>query len=251
MKYYKNDLNLQPVKKSRIYEEVAEQLKALILENKLKPGDRLPSERELAEQLSIGRPSVSHALRTLERMGFIEIRAGEGCFVKEVSLEPYMQSLSESISIRLADKEDQLLKTLEVRRILEVEITYLAAERITDEGLSELRGSLKRQEETISRKDNRAFLEEDFNFHHLVAKATGNEVMLMVRNSIADLLRGVIYAAARNESGPNPGTLESHKEIYKAIEKKDPELAKKVMLKHIELTRKDVIAALKNKTDME
>jgi GntR family transcriptional repressor for pyruvate dehydrogenase complex len=244
----KKDLNLGPVKKSRIYEEVAERLKKLILEDKLKPGDRLPSERELAEQLRISRPTVSHALRTLENMGFIEIRTGDGCFVKEVSLGPYLQTLGESISTRLASEEGQLLKTLEVRKILEVEIAYLAAERVTDGGLGELRDSLKRQEEAISRKDNKAFLEEDFNFHHLIAKATTNEVMMMVRNSIADLLRGVIYAAARNESSPSPRTLESHREIYEAIEKRDPELARKAMLKHIELTRKDVIAVLRNRS---
>ena len=85
-------MKLKPIKRSRLYESAVDQIRSLILADNYNPGDRLPSERELAEQLSVGRPSVREALRILGAMGLIEIRVGNGTYVRDVTLLPYIES---------------------------------------------------------------------------------------------------------------------------------------------------------------
>jgi hypothetical protein len=92
---------LKPIKRVRLYENAVEQIQSLILRNRYKPKDRLPPERSLAEQLNISRPSLREALRILSVMGLIEIKVGDGIYVKDVSFLPYIESVNLSISSRL------------------------------------------------------------------------------------------------------------------------------------------------------
>ena len=89
---------LRPVKRTRLYEDVVAQIEHLIRTKKLTPGERLPSERALAATLGIGRASVREALRTLDSTGLIEVRSGQGAFLRNLSVDPYLASIRESLS---------------------------------------------------------------------------------------------------------------------------------------------------------
>ena len=101
---------LKPIKRVRLYENAVEQIQSLILRKQYKPGDRLPPERSLAEQLNISRPSLREALRILAVMGLIDIKVGDGIYVKEVSFLPYIESVNLSISSRLQMERDSFIK---------------------------------------------------------------------------------------------------------------------------------------------
>ncbi|MFC1491196.1 FadR/GntR family transcriptional regulator, partial [Nitrospinota bacterium] len=131
---------LRPVKRTRLYEDVVAQIEHLIRTKKLCPGDQLPSERELAATLGIGRASVREALRTLDSTGLIEVRSGQGAFLRNISVDPYLTSLRESLSFLLDVRDETLLELWEVRQGLEEQVASLAAQRRTDEDVEKLRG---------------------------------------------------------------------------------------------------------------
>ncbi|MBP1698376.1 MAG: transcriptional regulator, partial [Deltaproteobacteria bacterium] len=115
-----NEILLKPIRRVRLYENAADQIQTLILRKKYAPGDRLPSERSLAQQFHISRHSLREALRILDVMGLIEIKVGDGIYVKEVNFLPYIESLNFSIRTRLQIERDTLVKLWETRRMLEV-----------------------------------------------------------------------------------------------------------------------------------
>src|SRR5438034_8720601 len=115
-------MDLAPIKSTRIYEEIVRQVKAMIADGKLKGGDRLPPERDLAEKFVVSRSSVREALRALESLGLVEIRPGEGTFVREVSVE----SLIEPLALMMVSQRGALAELFEARRLLEPGIAALA-----------------------------------------------------------------------------------------------------------------------------
>src|SRR3977135_2953685 len=107
--------NVTPIKSTRIYQESARQVKSMIAEGRLKGGDRLPPERELADKFVVSRPSVREALRALESLGLVEIRPGEGTFVREVSVE----SLIEPLALVMASQREAIGELFEARQMIE------------------------------------------------------------------------------------------------------------------------------------
>ena len=130
-------MEIEPVKSTRIYEEIVRQIKAMIAEGRLKSGDQLPPERDLAEKFLVSRTSVREALRALESLGLIEIRPGEGTFVREVSVE----SLIQPLALVMASQREAMSELFEARRLLEPLIAGLAATRATRAGVSNTRPS--------------------------------------------------------------------------------------------------------------
>src|SRR3989449_1381053 len=127
-------IELGPIKSTRIYEEIVRQVKQLIAEGRLKSGDQLPPERDLAEKFVVSRTSVREARRALESLGFVEIRPGEGTFIREVSVE----ALIEPLALVMASQRGAIAELFEARRLLEPAIAALAAGRATPEELSEM-----------------------------------------------------------------------------------------------------------------
>src|ERR671937_3249214 len=116
-----SSMDLAPVKSTRIYEEIVRQIKAMISEGRLKSGDQLPPERDLAEKFLVSRTSVREALRALESVGLIEIRPGEGTFVREVSVD----ALVEPLALVLLSQRAMIAELFEARRLLEPAIAGL------------------------------------------------------------------------------------------------------------------------------
>jgi GntR family transcriptional repressor for pyruvate dehydrogenase complex len=233
----KKEMPLRPVKKFRLYESAVDQIRSLILANNYKPGDRLPSERELAEKLSIGRPSVREALRILGAMGLIEIRVGNGTYVRDVSLLPYMESLITLISSRLKDREENILKLWEVRKVLEAGNVGLACSRMTPRRLENMEACVREMERNIKKRE--VFFSTGVQFHREIAEATGNEILILIWNNLWDMiLRSDLY---RRRYSPNfrmlhspQQALEGHKKICRALARGNREESLRAMEEHLE-----------------
>src|SRR5512134_2290152 len=139
-------MDIAPVKSTRIYEEIVRQIKSMISEGRLKSGDQLPPERDLAEKFLVSRTSVREALRSLQSRGLIEIRAGEGAFVRDVSVE----ALIEPLALVILPHREAVGELFEARRLIEPSIAALAARRATREEIAEMDRILEDQAKEVA-----------------------------------------------------------------------------------------------------
>jgi GntR family transcriptional repressor for pyruvate dehydrogenase complex len=225
---------LKAVKKTRIYEEVVGQLHRLIDEGKLKAGDRLPSERELAETFRVSRSSVREAIKTLEREGLVVARPGSGTFIAAVDVE----SLVAPLASLLSRGKDALIDLFEMRRLVEPGIAALAAERATPADIVRLKEICAAQEQQI--KHQASAVESDAAFHLTIGQATHNAALQRLVAAIVEILKPM-----REQALQTPGraqkSLASHREILIAIERHDPALAQQAMQRHIEAVEHNVL----------
>jgi len=214
------------IRRNKVYEEVAKQIERLILK-KLQPGDKLPSERELAEMLSVSRSSIRDAIRSLELMGLVEPRQGAGTIVREISAETLVNPLS-SLLIR---QQQQVSELLDFRKMLEPPLAARAATHASAEEIAEMEEILRRQDEKVSHGD--LAIKEDSDFHYNVAMASGNSVVLKVLDILMDLLRETRERSLQVEGRPQKSQA-GHRRILAAIKRHDAEAAKAAMRRHIE-----------------
>jgi len=214
------------VRRNKVYEDVARQIERLILK-KLRPGDKLPSERELAELLRVSRSSIRDAIRSLELMGMVEPRQGAGTIVCEVTTN----SLANPLANALKRKAELMGELLDFRKILEPPLAARAATHASAEEISEMEGILKRQKEKLNAGEST--IAEDSEFHYAVAMASGNSVVLKVLDILMDLLRDTRERSLQIEGRPQK-SLAGHARILEAIRRHDAEAAKSAMRRHIE-----------------
>lgn len=216
------------IRKTRVPENIIEQVQDLVASGRLSPGDRLPSERDLARRFSVGRSAVREAMRAMESLGLIEARAGEGTFVSQ---PPDGRSGRDPVSAALIHEWNTQRKLFEVRRVIEPDLAALAARRATREQLERLRIILDEQEAEI--RHGGTSIKQDSGFHYALAEATGNEVLVRIVDSLMDLL-----LQTRQESLQNPErrvkSLGQHRAILRAIEARDAKTAERQMLDHIQ-----------------
>jgi GntR family transcriptional repressor for pyruvate dehydrogenase complex len=236
-----NALLLKPIKRVRLYENAVDQIQTLILRKKYKPGDRLPSERSLAEQFHISRHSLREALRILDVLGLIEIKVGDGIYVKGVNFLPYIESVNLSISSRLQMERDSFIKLWEVRKILEVGMVDLSTRQVTEPFLKSLWRCIEEMEKNIDHQD--VFISSGIRFHRLIAEAGQNEILILIWDTLANLIRrshDKIYRTARS---PRRSLL-AHKRIYFALKKRNIKKAVEGMKQHMLEEEKALLAAL-------
>ncbi|MDF2499757.1 MAG: lutR 1 [Anaerosporomusa subterranea] len=227
-----------PVKTRKVYEEIVGQIKQLIIDGKLQPGDKLLSERELAEKLNVSRASVREAFSALEMMGIITIRPGEGSFVRQVSYEGMLEPLSFLLQVEISD----ITQVLEVRKILEVEMAALAAKRATPETLNEIRRSLDYMSEELEAGGigDRA----DDAFHSALAQAADNPILVKVMSTITDLMTNSFRVSRQKLfliDHMSDYIYDSHLRIYEAIAARDPKLARLRMRDHLLLVERNML----------
>jgi GntR family transcriptional repressor for pyruvate dehydrogenase complex len=219
-------LAFETVHRGRVYEQVLRQIQEQIATGRLKPGDKLPPERDLAERFQVSRSSVRDAIRVLELMGLVRSRQGEGTVVREVSAE----LLTVPLSSLLLSKSGLISELLEVRRILEPPIAARAAERATTDEVTDLAQILKRQREKMLRGESA--VEEDTEFHYAIAVAARNTVVRKVVDLLMDILQD-----SRSRSLDVAGRLQKsysgHRRILRAIEQHDASGAESAMLLHL------------------
>ncbi len=220
-----------PVRPRRIYEDIVRQIQNLIAERRLQTGDRLPSERELAELLSVSRASVREALRVLSAMGLVEVRPGDGTFVRN----PYA-SLDSSLWGLLGEREF-LRDLLEARRIVEEEVVALAVQRATQEDIDQMQDLLDRRERELAA--GKHDLETDLQFHQMVAESTRNPVLVSLVRTLCEMWLRSREATGRAPNSPQKAQ-EFHLALVEAIRMRNEPLARGVMHRHLEHMRQDV-----------
>ena len=220
-------MTFEAFSKPNLPEEIVRKLLLLIEEKKLHPGARLPSERELATQLQVSRPSLREALRALSIMNVVDIRQGAGTFI--TGLEPEL--LVEHLDFVFALSDATYLDLLESRQIVEGGLCALAARRITDEELARLDACIKRLVESVN--DSALFFQADLDLHECIAESARNMILGRFMASIRRLGR-----ASRQRTTDLPGikkqVIADHQAIVKALHARDPEAAQVAMLQHLQ-----------------
>ncbi len=225
--------DFEVVRRNKVYEEVAKQIERLILK-KLKPGDKLPSERELAEMLRVSRGSIRDAIRGLELMGLVEPRQGTGTIVRAVAAD----SLTNPFTTALKRRHELVTELLDFRKMLEPPLAARAATHASTEELAEMEEILRRQE--IKQGRGESTVAEDSEFHYNVALASGNSVVIKVLDILMDLLRETRERSLQVD-GRAEKSLAGHRRILAAIGNHDTEAAKDAMRRHIEDVEEMVI----------
>lgn len=214
------------MRRGRVYEEVVRQIQDFVASGQLQPGDRLPPERELAERLQVSRSSLRDAIRTLELVGLVRSRQGEGTVVCDVSAE----SLIGPLSSALVRKRELVEELLDVRRMIEPRLAARAARNATAEEISRLEAALHRQHQKMLRDEEA--VEEDAEFHYTIALASRNTVIRRLVDMLMDLLRD-----SREAGLQVPGRLQEsfkgHRRILRAIRLRDPRGAEAAMRRHL------------------
>ncbi len=229
--------SIEPVKRSRIYEHIVQQIHTLIREGSWEPGDQIPPERELAERFQVSRTSVREALRALEMQGIIESRQGGGTFVRSADPDALIPPLAAAILRGRRELEE----ILDVREMLEPGIARRAAERATSEHITEMEQLLERQRGCIAR--GQSFVDEDTAFHYQLALASDNRVLLGLHNVILDLLRESRQSYLHVPDRPQL-SLRGHEAILAAVRKHDGDAAYRATYYHISEVRKGIVRAL-------
>jgi len=218
-------------------DRIVAQIKGLMLEGMLKPGEKLPPERELAELLNVSRTSVREAVKTLSAMGLLEIRKGHGVFVGEVNLGSMISRVGDALII----KKDELDQLFEIRKVLETHAAQWAAERSSQEEAAYISSLVL---EARIACENTADADEiagyDKKFHNAVIEASHNTVLVMVSSSLLGAL-----ARMRAKTVKVPGRLAQsildHGEIARAILAKDGKRASQAMYDHIESVERSLL----------
>ena len=218
--------DFKAIKRRRLSQEIVGQIREFICDGILKPGDRLPAERELAERLEVSRSSLREAMRALELQGLVVSRPGAGTFVSAESLDTLLSMMSASMN----HERETLNEIFEVRHLLEPQIAVLAAERATTEDIELMEKALDEQEAQISMGETG--VQGDTAFHFALAQATRNSALVKVISTIADILR-----ESRDQSLQTPGrpqrSLTSHRHVLDMIRRKDAEGARAAMEYHL------------------
>jgi GntR family transcriptional regulator, transcriptional repressor for pyruvate dehydrogenase complex len=214
------------VRKDKVCDQVSRKLEHYI-RRELKPGDKLPSERELAQSCKVSRSSIRDAMRRLELMGLVEPRQGAGTTVRDSSPD----AMANPLFSLLMSKRKHISELLEVRTIIEPPIAARAARHITPEQLARMEEILRRQSEKVSRGE--PAIEEDSEFHYTIAMAANNSVLLHVIDVLMDLLR---ESRERNMQveGRLQKSFEGHQRIFTALTRGDAQAAEAAMRRHLE-----------------
>ena len=218
----------KPLPSKRAFEEISDQIKALIHSGVFKPGDKLPPERDLARQFNVGRMAVREALRVLEDSGFIYIKQGSngGSFIKE----PEPSGVSKSLTTFAQLSNITLEQLTEAKLAVELSIVESVIQKITDEELGKLHQSIEDAKQAIA--IGTIPLSYNMDFHLALARAAGNPVLESFLSALMNLLIGFL-GKGKPEAEYITAHIKSHEALYKAIAKKDVNKAKQLIKKHV------------------
>lgn len=234
---------LSTIKNTRVYEQVIERIKNIIEKGELRCGDKLPSERELCEQLNVSRTSIREALRVLEILGIIECKMGEGNFVKDNFEDSLLEPLSMTFMLH-GSKTDEIL---DIRKFIEPGTAALAAKNINDEQLHEIKDLVNLLNSTENEKK---CAEIDKEIHYKIVQASGNYLVSNMMFAVSTLVETYIEDVINNmfQSEENKSKVKKqHEDIVHAIADHNPSGASIAMLKHLEYTNDYISKTMKEK----
>ena len=222
-----------PVHTARLYEQIVEQIEASFLKGELKPGDKLPAERELAEQFGVSRTAIREAVKALTQKGLVEAYPGRGTYVINSTPQAVRHSLDLLVKF---DGNEGTRSLVEVREILEPEIAALAAFRAKEEQINAMREAVEVMDASL--EDIDAFIEADLDFHFALAEGTQNVLIPTLTDTLVVLLREQRKQIALVKGGMVRAQ-EHHKKILAAILSRDAEAARQAMRAHLEQIHTD------------
>jgi GntR family transcriptional repressor for pyruvate dehydrogenase complex len=237
----------EPVQPVRISDHIQKKIKDAILDGRLKSGDRLPTEKEMAEQFGVSVVTLREALRASEIFGLIEKRKGQGggIFVSQMDDE----SVKTSLGYYLTFQHLSYHHLLEVRTIIEPSIIRLVVDKLTDEQIRELEDNVgyceKRAQEVIPFLTDTDFFDLDqksIDFHRLLAKATGNPILSLTVDYVFDFL----YACESEVLSPDVRFImdntKDHRIILDYLKLRDRDHAEQAMVEHLKTVNKTLAA---------
>lgn len=230
----------KPLTRSRLHEEIVTIIQKQIMNGTISPGSKLPSEREMADTFGVNRATVREALRKLEHLDLLEIRHGNGLYVKD-----YLESGNLDLikaAFNLDEGKEIILNILETRRYVVPQMAYIAAQRRTPAELEGLRKTI--QSEDLS------MLERDIKVHQLIARATHNLLCTIFLNFFNQIFRDYGHLYFDNKKNVERSR-KFHAEIYEAIKKKQATAAKRIMLEVLLYAEEAVKKSLTGKTGKE
>ncbi len=241
-------MELKPIKTRKIYEEIVEQIRDLVARGELKPGDRLPAERELVERLKVSRASIREAISALELMGLLEVRSGEGTYVRNLRSEAVVAPLAWMITM----EKGTVLELLEVRKFLEVQAAGMAAQQADEMDLRELASSLEELKAEVNNPISDG--SSDHRFHYNITRATKNKIMIRLMDTISDLM-GYMLKTSRSklyEGKYTPALLfQEHSKIYEAIKAGDVMESRERMLAHLTGVEEEILKSFNHDEENE
>lgn len=219
--------SITPIPKTTLAQTAFEQLISHVVMGRWKPGDRIPPERDLCQQLGIARTSLREALKAMELVGMVDSRVGDGTFVC-----PRSEFLSRPLLWAFTGVDhDELHDIMEARRIIEISLAGLAAERASGEEIAKIGEALQLMRDCIARGDSG--LDADMAFHMAVATGAHNEALRNAVQLLRNLTRQWIYFKLLKSGVPSQ-VLRRHEAIYRAILKRRPAAARNEMRRHLE-----------------
>ena len=228
-----HDKLFSPIKSSKLSDEVYNQIVSLISRGKLKPGDKIPSERDLAADLRISRQSVREALNRAEIMGLIEVRQGEGSFI----LSSMNKSLKPPLTIIIEKEAERIFEFIEIRKLIEGWCAEKAANEATIEDLKNMEEILAKMKKVASK--DKQWEELDLELHLSFAKASHNVIAVHVMEALkTNFMPFFKFAKSMPRSERIDVLWQHHFEIFTAIKSRDPQAAQKKVVDHLSYIEK-------------
>jgi len=226
------ELTFQQVKTRRVFEEICEQIRQRLASGALRPGDKLPAERDLAVEFKVSRPAVREALRTLEISGVVLLQKGVkgGAFIRDGNPALLTQSLQDLVFLGRVSPGS----LAEARRLINGMVIQLACARATEEDFAALEANMaeiERSEDLQHRAD------EGVRFFGLIARATRNEVLVMLVDSLSDIIRDMIDRTGRKA---RPELVPVRRNILKAMRERNAEAAARGMDEYLSVVHEGI-----------
>jgi len=232
------ELEYKKIKPKKLYEEVADVLRGMIARGELKPGDKLESVHKLAENFQVGRSAIREALSALRAMGLVEMKQGEGTYIKHFDLEQSSLNVSSAL---LMEKTD-VINLVEVRKVFETGSVVYAARNRTEADIQKMKDILEEMEQAMG--DSVKEKETDIALHLQIAKATHNPLMVSMMKNITNTMQVKMKETREiwlcSEMTTVEDLLNDHKRIVEAIIEQDESKAQKLMENHIHVVEKNV-----------
>ncbi|MBP1990953.1 FadR/GntR family transcriptional regulator [Paenibacillus eucommiae] len=221
-------VSFQTLNRPKLVDDVVVQLQKKISSGEIQHGEKIPTEPELMEQFGVGRSTVREAVRVLVHAGLLEKKQGFGTYL---IASPVIQ---EPLANRL--RRAEILEVYEVRKMLELEIAKLAAERRDQEDLDQMRSHLEIRSQALEKGDTQAYLKADVDFHLSVAVASKNAVVIDLYRTFSAVLLDALHKLTNEQRDEHDPHVLFHENLYEAIKAKDGSAAVHWTMQNLEKT---------------